>query len=46
LNSGPTPWATPLALFLCVMGFLETRSPKLFVRAGFEPPSSWSLSPQ
>jgi hypothetical protein len=45
LNSGPTPWATPPALF-CVMGFFEKGSCKLFVQAHFEQWSSFSLSPE
>jgi hypothetical protein len=41
LNSGPTPWATPPALFC--EGFFKTGSHKLFAWAGFEP-RSFSLS--
>jgi hypothetical protein len=29
-----------------VMGFFEIASRKLFHRAGFEPPPSWSLPPE
>jgi hypothetical protein len=44
LNSGPSPWATPPALF--VMGIFETGSHKLFAQVSFEPRSSWSLPPE
>jgi hypothetical protein len=40
LNSGPTPWATPPALFF-VMGFFEIGSHELFTLAGFKPQSSY-----
>jgi hypothetical protein len=39
-----TPWATPSAL--SVMGFFEIGSHELFVWAGFELWSSWSLPPE
>jgi hypothetical protein len=39
LNSGPTPWATLMARF-------KIGSRKPFAQAGFEPWSSWSLSPE
>jgi hypothetical protein len=38
LNSGPTPWTTPPALF--VMGFFKIGSCKLFSWGRFEPLSS------
>jgi hypothetical protein len=44
LNSGPSPWATPPALFLWrvfQIGFCE-----LFPQAGFKPQSSWSPPPE
>jgi hypothetical protein len=41
LNSGPTPWATPPALFC--EEFFKIGSHKLFAWVGFEPRSSWSL---
>jgi hypothetical protein len=44
LNSGPSPWATPPALF--VMGIFEISSHKLFAQAGFELWSFWSLPPE
>jgi hypothetical protein len=44
LNSGPSTWATPPALF--VMGIFAIGSCELFAQAGFEPWSSWSLSPE
>jgi hypothetical protein len=38
LNSGPTLWATPPALFLCVCdGFFKIQSYELFAQAGFKP---------
>jgi hypothetical protein len=38
LNSGPTPWATLPAFFLCgVLDFFEIGSRELFAWAGFEP---------
>jgi hypothetical protein len=45
LNSGPTPWASPPALFLWWV-FFEIGSHELFAQAGFELRSSWSLLPQ
>jgi hypothetical protein len=45
LNSGPTHWATPPALFL-VMGFLREGLTNYLPGAGFEPWSSWSLPPE
>jgi hypothetical protein len=39
LNSGPTPWATPIALF--VKGFLEVESRELLPWADFKPRSFW-----
>jgi hypothetical protein len=44
LNSGPTPWATPPALFC--EEFFKIGSHKLFAWVGFEPRSSWSLLPE
>jgi H+/Cl- antiporter ClcA len=39
LNSGPTPWATPPALF--VFSIIKIGSHELFAQAGFELWSSW-----
>jgi hypothetical protein len=41
LNSGPTYWATPPALFC--EGFLWDRVSRNYYQAGFEPQSSWSM---
>jgi hypothetical protein len=41
LNSGPTPWATPPALF--VLGIFEIGSLELFAWVNFNLQSSWSL---
>jgi hypothetical protein len=45
LNSRPTPWATPSALFFVIV-FFWIGSRKLFAPAGFEQQSFWSLPPQ
>jgi hypothetical protein len=44
LNSGPSPWAIPPALFL--WRFFKIGSLELFSQAGFEPQSSCSLTPE
>jgi hypothetical protein len=44
LNSGPTPWATPPAIFLWCDFLIGSH--ELFAWAGFEPQSSWSLPPE
>jgi hypothetical protein len=44
LNSDPSPWVTPPALFH--EGFFWDRSHELFARTGFESRSSWSLPPE
>jgi hypothetical protein len=44
LNSGPSPWATPPALFC--EGFFEIGSLELFAWADFEQRSYWSLPPE
>jgi hypothetical protein len=44
LNSEPSPWATPPALFLWRV--FEDRVSRTICPAGFEPRSSWSLPPE
>jgi hypothetical protein len=53
LNSGPTPWATPPALFsdiiylfIYLFIYFEIRSHKLSAWADFKPWASWSLPPE
>jgi hypothetical protein len=45
LNSGPSPWTTPLDLYM--MGFFSKIGYcEPFGQAGLKPRSSWSLPPE
>jgi hypothetical protein len=49
LNSGPSPWAIPPALFLRRVFEIGSGKPyleTLFSWAGFKPRSFWSLPPE